>query len=157
MAKILVAYFSATGTTARVAKELAQTIGGELFQITPAIPYTPQDLNWNDKNSRSSLETSGAAPLPLIAGKIADFEQWNPIFLGFPIWWYNAPRIIDAFLQEYDFSGKKIAVFATSGGSPLGHTIEELKKICPNADWLPGKMLRPGASGLAEWAKNVCA
>lgn len=141
MSKKLVAYFSASGTTKRAAEYLAKAEGADLFEIKPAVPYTSADLNWMDKKSRSSVEMSDPSSRPEIAGKLANMADYDMIFIGFPIWWYVAPRIIDTFVESYDFSGKILVPFATSGGSGMGKTVDELKKLCPNADWKAGRML----------------
>lgn len=118
--KMLVAYFSASGVTAKAAKKLAEVAGADLFEIRPAVPYTSADLNWMDKKSRSSVEMNDPAFRPAIAGKMEGMEQYDVVFVGFPIWWYVAPTIINTFLESYDFSGKTIVPFATSGGSGMG-------------------------------------
>lgn len=141
MSKSLVAYFSASGTTKRAAEHLAKAEGADLFEIKPAVPYTSADLNWMDKKSRSSVEMSDPSSRPEIAGKLANMADYDMVFIGFPIWWYVAPRIIDTFVESYDFSGKILVPFATSGGSGMGKTVDELKKLCPNADWKAGRML----------------
>ena len=141
MSKKLVAYFSASGTTKRAAEHLAKAEGADLFEIKPAVPYTSADLNWMDKKSRSSVEMSDPSSRPEIAGKLANMAEYDMVFIGFPIWWYVAPRIIDTFVESYDFSGKILVPFATSGGSGMGKTVDELKKLCPNADWKAGRML----------------
>lgn len=127
MSKTLVAYFSASGTTAARAKLLAQAAGADLYQIRPAVPYTMEDLNWQDKQSRSSIEMSNKNSRPELADKDADISAYDTIFVGFPIWWYIAPTIINTFLESYDFSGKKIVLFATSGGSGFGETVNNLR------------------------------
>lgn len=127
MSKKLVAYFSATGTTAKVAELLADAIGANLFEIEPAVPYTQADLDWMDKNSRSTIEMNDKKFRPAITDADAVIEEYDVIFIGFPVWWYVAPTIINTFLEKYDFSGKKIVLFATSGGSGFGNTVEELK------------------------------
>ena len=127
MSKTLVAYFSASGTTAAKAKLLAQAAGADLYQIRPAVPYTMEDLNWQDKQSRSSIEMSNKNSRPELADKDADISAYDTIFVGFPIWWYIAPTIINTFLESYDFSGKKIVLFATSGGSGFGETVKNLR------------------------------
>lgn len=140
--KSLVAYFSATGTTKRVAEALAKAAGADIYEIKPAVPYTKADLDWTDNKSRSSLEMNDVASRPAIADKDADIENYEVIFLGFPIWWYVAPAIINTFLESYDFSGKTVVLFATSGGSGLGKTAEKLKSICPNTTRLiSGRLL----------------
>lgn len=130
MNKILVAYFSASGQTARLAKTIADAAGGELFEIVPAQIYTPNDLNWHDSNSRSSLEMKDASSRPAIANLKPNLDAYDTVYVGFPIWWYEAPRIIQTFLQSYDFSAKSVVLFATSGGSGMGQTQNILAQIC---------------------------
>ena len=151
--KILVAYFSASGQTAKLAKTLAGVTGGDLFEIAPETAYTAADLDWMDKKSRSTIEMKDPKSRPAIAGKVADMAQYDTVFVGFPIWWYQAPRIIETFLESYDFSGKTVIPFATSGGSGMGKTVDELRKLCPNADWKAGKLIN-GVSdqAIAAWA-----
>src|SRR5574344_1495570 len=153
MSKKLVAYFSASGTTKRAAEHLAKAEGADLFEIKPAVPYTSADLNWMDKKSRSSVEMSDPSSRPEIAGKLANMAEYDMVFIGFPIWWYVAPRIIDTFVESYDFSGKILVPFATSGGSGMGKTVDELRKLCPDAAWKAGKLVN-GVSdqALAAWA-----
>ena len=127
MRKKLVAYFSASGVTANAAKTLAEVADADLYEIRPQVPYTKEDLNWMNKNSRSSIEMKDKAFRPAIADTNVDIESYDVIFVGFPIWWYVAPTIINTFLESYDFSGKKIVLFATSGGSGFGNTVKELK------------------------------
>ena len=127
MSKKLVAYFSASGVTAGVAKKLAKEANADIYEIKPAVPYTKADLNWQDKNSRSSIEMSDHNSRPEIADKNADISKYDTIYLGFPIWWYIAPTIINTFLESYDFSGKKIILFATSGSSGFGKTVQNLQ------------------------------
>ena len=142
MSKILVAYFSASGVTAEVAKKLAKTAGADLYEIKPEIPYTKADLNWMNKNSRSSVEMNDKSSRPAIADKNADISGYDTIFLGFPIWWYVAPTIINTFLESYDFSGKKIVLFATSGGSGFGKTVDGLKgSVSADTEIVEGKLL----------------
>ena len=126
--KILVAYFSASGVTAKAAGELAEVSGGDLYEIKPEIPYTRADLDWMDKKSRSSIEMNDPSSRPGIADRLPDMGKYDVIFVGFPIWWYVAPTIINTFLESYDFSGKTIIPFATSGGSGMGKTNEGLEK-----------------------------
>ena len=153
MSKKLVAYFSASGTTKKVAERLAKAAGADLFEIRPAIPYTSADLNWMDKKSRSSVEMNDPDSRPEIAETMPNMADYDTVFIGFPIWWYVAPHIIHTFLESYDFSGKTLVPFATSGGSGMGKTVDELRKLCPNADWKAGKLVN-GASdqALAAWA-----
>lgn len=132
MIKRLVAYFSASGVTEKAAKTLAEAAGADLYEIKPKEPYSSKDLNWKDKKSRSSVEMDSKASRPALADKDAEIEKYDVIFLGFPIWWYTAPRIIHTFLESYDFSDKQIILFATSGGSGFGKTKENLKASISN-------------------------
>ena len=141
MSKTLVAYFSASGVTRRAAERLAEVVDGELYEIRPAIPYTPADLNWMDKRSRSSVEMKNPASRPALADHGADIGSYDRIFLGFPIWWGVAPTIVNTFLEAYDFSGKTIVLFATSGGSGMGKTAEKLAPSCPGAKLMDGGLL----------------
>ena len=142
MSKKFVAYFSASGVTAKVADMLADAIGADIYEIRPAVPYTKADLNWMDKKSRSTIEMNDKTIRPAIADKDAQIEQYETIFLGFPIWWYVAPTIINTFHQSYDFSGKTIILFATSGGSKFGKTAEALKVSVPaSCEIIEGKLL----------------
>ena len=153
MSKKLVAYFSASGTTKEAAERLAKAAGADLFEIKPTIPYTSADLNWMDKESRSSVEMNDPDSRPEITETMPNMADYNTVFIGFPIWWYVAPHIIHTFLESYDFTGKTLVPFATSGGSGMGKTVDELRKLCPNADWKAGKLVN-GASdqALAAWA-----
>ena len=155
--KTLVTYFSASGTTAGVAKKLAGALGSDIYEITPQQPYTSADLNWNNKNSRSSIEMNDPDCRPAIKGNIPDIESYDSIFVGFPIWWYVAPRIINTFLESANFTGKKIIPFATSGGSGMGVTNTMLESSCPGATLLQGKVLRESfsESGLKTWAESL--
>lgn len=156
MSKKLVAYFSASGVTAKYAKKLSEITGADLFEIKPSIKYTDADLDWMDKNSRSTVEMKNPDSRPEIAEKLSDMEQYDTIFVGFPIWWYVAPTIIDTFLESYYFSGKTIISFATSGGSGMGKTEEVLRKVCPNADIKNGKVInRMPAPELADWVNSL--
>lgn len=157
MSKTLTAYFSASGTTARTAKNLAQAAGADLYEIRPAVPYTGADLDWQDKHSRSSVEMSDPSSRPQLADKDAGIADYDRIFLGFPIWWYTAPAIIRSFLESYDFNGKTIILFATSGGSGLGKTAGELAGICPGAKIIEGRLLNgnPSEAALKQWAESV--
>lgn len=156
MSRKLVAYFSASGVTAKAAGALAKTIDADLYEIKPETPYSSADLDWTDKKSRSSVEMNDLASRPTIAGKISNMEDYDVIFVGFPIWWYVAPTIINTFLESYDFSGKTIIPFATSGGSGMGKTNEKLLPSCQGATLLQGKMLngRLDTAALKEWANN---
>ena len=153
----LVAYFSATGTTAKAAKALADAVGGELYEIKPAIPYTSADLNWMDKGSRSSLEMKDVHSRPALAATDAPVAGHDVIFLGFPVWWYVAPTILNTFLEAYDFTGKTIVLFATSGGSGLGKSAVGLRSSAPGAKIVDGRMLNGRLSGaeLKAWAEGL--
>ena len=153
MHKILIAYFSASGVTAQAAREIAQATGGDLYEIVPAQPYTQADLNWMDKKSRSSVEMNDPACRPAIAGGPVDLAQYDTVFVGFPIWWYVEPRIVDTFLEGHDFTGKTLIPFATSGGSGIGRAEESLRARCPGASWKPGRLLR-GSDG-PQWARRI--
>ena len=155
--KILVAYFSASGQTAKLAKTLAGVTGGDLFEIAPETAYTAADLDWMDKKSRSTIEMKDPKSRPAIAGKVADMAQYDTVFVGFPIWWYQAPRIIETFLESYDFSGKTVIPFATSGGSGMGKTNEKLAPSCPGAKLLHGKVFNSYSSkaDLSAWAETL--
>lgn len=139
--KKLVAYFSASGVTEAVAKKLAAIAEADLFEIKPKVAYTTADLNWMDKKSRSSVEMSNPDSRPEIANTLANMHEYDIVFLGFPIWWYVAPTIINTFLESYDFAGKTIVPFATSGGSGMGKTIDVLRPLCVGAKWSFGKIL----------------
>ncbi len=141
MTKKLVAYFSASGVTKAAAERLAKAADADLFEIKPAVPYTRADLDWTNKKSRSSVEMSNPNSRPEIAEKVPNMGDYDIVFIGFPIWWYVAPAIINTFVESYDFSGKTIVPFATSGGSSMGKTAEVLKSLCPTANWEKGKML----------------
>ena len=156
MSKPLVAYFSASGQTAKKAKLLAQAANADLFEIQPVEPYSRTDLSWVNKKSRSSREMKDPAARPEIANTVENIDAYDTIFLGFPIWWYTAPRIINTFLEGYDFSGKTIVLFATSGGSGFGSTADDLKPSAPGATILDGKMLngRMSADDLKPFAEQ---
>ena len=157
MSKRLVAYFSASGVTAKVAENLADAIGADIFEIQPEVPYTKADLNWMEKKARSTIEMSNPASRPAIAAKRDNIDEYDTIFVGFPIWWYVAPTIINTFLESYDFSGKTIVPFATSGGSGMGNTNEKLAPSCPGAILMKGKMLNGLLSQeeLKAWVKSL--
>lgn len=141
MRKTLVAYFSASGVTKKVAEKIAAAANGDLFQIEPEIAYSEKDLNWMNKNSRSSLKMSDKDFRPAMIKKELNLSEYDSILLGFPIWWYVAPTIINTFLESYDFSGKKITLFATSGGSGFGNTVQELRNSAPDAHIVEGKIM----------------
>lgn len=158
MSKALVAYFSASGVTAKLAKNLAEAAGADLYEIRPAVPYTDADLNWQDKNSRSSVEMKNKSFRPAIADTDANIADYDTVFVGFPIWWYVAPTIINTFLEAYDFSGKTIILFATSGSSGMGNSAKELRSgLSDSAVIKDGKRFKANASvsELKEWVKSL--
>ena len=157
MTKILVAYFSASGVTKNAAESLAQVANADLYEIKPITPYTDADLNWMDKNSRTTIEMKDKTFRPEIVDD-ANIADYDVILLGFPIWWYVAPTIINTFLEKYDFSGKKIVLFATSGGSGFGDTIKELKpSISESCEIIEGKILKANSTpeALKEWVNEL--
>ena len=156
MSIVLVAYFSATGTTAKVAQKMAEAIGADLFEIKPEKPYTSADLNWQNKNSRSSVEMNDRSSRPAIGIKVADMAQYNVVFVGFPVWWYREPSIIDTFMESYDFAGKTVIPFATSGGSGLGDSAANMQKLAKGAKIVNGKRFSGSASAdeLKAWASQ---
>ncbi len=158
MNKKLVAYFSASGVTEKVAKDLAEAAGADLYEIKPAEPYSKEDLDWNNRESRSSLEMNSKVSRPPLADKDAGIEKYDVIFLGFPIWWYTAPRIINTFLESYDFSGRQIILFATSGGSGFGKTKDDLKaSISKQATLMEGGILngKQTKESLKSWIDSL--
>lgn len=154
MSKALVAYFSASGVTKAIAERLAKGIGADLFEIEPAVPYTRADLNWQDKNSRSTIEMNDRSSRPAIASTVADMSQYDVVFVGFPVWWYREPSIIDTFMEQYDFSGKTVIPFATSGGSQLGDSAKNMQALARGSKVLEGKRFasRTSEKELADWA-----
>ena len=154
--KVLVAYFSATGTTQKLANKIANVTGGDLFEIKPEKPYTNADLDWMDSKSRSSVEMRDRTSRPAIASEADNMAQYDVVFVGFPIWWYREPSIIDTFIESYDFSGKLIIPFATSGGSPIGNSGENMQKLAPDAKVLEGKCfpVTVSESELKIWVKE---
>lgn len=158
MGKKLVAFFSASGTTGKVAKTLSEVIGADLFEIKPEVPYTKADLNWQDEKARSTVEMRDRTSRPKLADDTVNVAGYDTIFLGFPIWWYVAPTIINTFLEQYDFSGKTIILFATSGGSGFGKTVEGLRgSVSETAVLKEGRILNgsPSAQELKDWAKSL--
>ena len=157
MGRKLVAYFSASGVTAKVAELLSETMGADLFVIEPEIPYTEADLNWMNKESRSSVEMNNPLSRPNIARKRDNMDEYDTIFIGFPIWWYVAPTIINTFLESYDLTGKTIIPFATSGGSGMGKTNEKLLPSCKGAFLIEGKILKAniGTGELMNWVNGL--
>ena len=154
MAKALVAYFSASGTTARVAERLATSIGADLFEIVPEVPYTAADIDWRNKSSRSSVEMGDRSRRPAIASHVDDMASYDVVFVGFPIWWYREPSIIDTFMESYDFAGKTVVPFATSGGSGIGESGKNMAALASGAQVRKGERLASSASGadLKSWA-----
>ena len=156
MNKTLVVYFSASGTTRKIAEMIAEVGDFSLYEITPKELYTSDDLNWMNKKSRSSVEMSNKKIRPEITDTDAHLKEYDTIILGFPIWWYVAPTIVNTFLEKYDFSGKKIVLFATSGGSGFGNTVKELKPSAPGAEIVEGKLLnRANKQEIEKWVKSL--
>jgi len=153
--KVLVAYFSASGTTEGVAKQLAEVTGGDLHKIQPEQPYTDADLNWRDKQSRSTIEMQDKSSRPAITGKLANMKDYEVVYVGFPIWWYTCPTIINTFMESYDFNGKTVIPFATSGGSTIEKACKDLKATYPKVNWKEGKLLnRVSKQELEAWVKT---
>jgi len=157
MEKTLVAYFSASGVTARVARNLADAIGAHLHEIVPTQPYTDDDLDWHNSLSRTSLEMKDSSSRPAVSGRVKGMADYDTVFLGFPIWWYVAPTIINTFLEQYDWEGKIIVPFATSAGSGMGETNRRLAPSCKGADLRPGRCFPASTSApvLRQWAEMV--
>lgn len=155
--KILVAYFSCSGVTAAAADELAALTGADLYEIKPEQPYTDADLDWNNRNSRSSLEMKDTSSRPLIADEVFNMEEYGTVFVGFPVWWYVAPTIIKTFLESYDFSDKVVVPFATSGGSGIGNCEKNLRKAYPEITWKDGKLLNGKITKelVTGWFENI--
>ena len=156
MKRALVAYFSASGTTKAVAGKLAGSIGADLHEIAPRIPYTRADLNWQDRRSRSSVEMNDRAARPEIASRVADMARYDVVFVGFPVWWYREPSIIDTFMELYDFTGKTVVPFATSGGSQRGDSGKNMQALAGGAKVEAGRRFGSNASEreLADWASR---
>lgn len=153
----LVAYFSATGTTARAATRLAQAIGADLFEIVPERPYSAADLNWNDRSSRSSVEMANESCRPAIASLVDNMDDYDTVYVGFPVWWYVEPRIVDTFLEAHDLAGKTVVPFATSGGSGLGQAPQRMAELAPGARVAEGRMFNgnPGLDELRDWVASL--
>lgn len=156
-AKVLVAYFSATNTTEGVAEHIANGLNADLYEIVPEEPYTEADLNYNDDNSRSTIEMNDPSARPAISGSVENMEQYDIVFIGYPIWWGEAPRIVSAFVESYDFSGKTIVPFCTSGGSGIGSSDSNLEQLTRGADWLDGRRLNGSDSEetVMEWVNGL--
>lgn len=158
MNKTLVTYFSASGVTAKAAEVLSEAIGADLYEIRPEIPYTKADLDWMNANSRSTIEMKNKVFRPALADTNAEIEKYDTIFVGFPIWWYVAPTIINTFLESYDFTGKKLVIFATSGGSGFGKTLEELEvSVSSSAELIQGELMNGSQSfeKVNSWVKKL--
>ena len=156
MKKVLVAYFSASGVTKGVAQQLAEVTGGTLHEIKPAVAYTDADLDWRNKQSRSSVEMKDKKSRPAITDKLANMQDYDVIYVGFPIWWYTCPTIINTFMEAYDFKGKTVIPFATSGGSSIKKACEDLKAAYPDVNWKEGKLLnRASKKDIDEWVKKL--
>ena len=153
MGKTLVAYFSASGVTARAAREIADACGADLYEIRPAQPYTAKDLDWRNKQSRSSLEMTDENSRPAVENRVENMAQYDTVLVGFPIWWGVEPRIVDTFFDSYDFSGKTLIPFATSGGSGMGEEKKSVQAHCPAASWKNGRLVT--AKNAADWGREV--
>ena len=155
--KVLVAYFSATNTTQGIAEHIANGLNADIYEIVPEEPYTDADLNYNDNNSRTTIEMNDPDARPAISGSVEDMEQYDIVFIGYPIWWGEAPRIVSTFVESYDFSGKIIVPFCTSGGSGVGSSATNLEQLTDGADWLPGKRLNGSDSQdtVMEWVNGL--
>lgn len=155
--KVLVAYFSATGTTEGVAEHIANGLNADIYEIVPEDPYTDADLNYNDNNSRTTIEMNDPNARPAISGSVENMEQYDIIFVGYPIWWGEAPRIVSTFMESYDFSGKTIVPFCTSGGSGIGSSASNLERLTSGATWLDGRRLNGSDSQdtVMEWVNSL--
>lgn len=157
MNKAIVTYFSATGTTERAAKSLAKAAGADLYRITPAVPYSSRDLNWNNSSSRSSVEMGDDSSRPALAQAAPELSSYDVVFVGFPIWWYVEPRVIDTFLEACDLEGKTVVPFATSGGSGISRAVSRMRGLVPHARVVDGRMMNgnPSTSELKAWAQGL--
>ena len=154
--RMLVAYFSATGTTAVAARQLAAATGADLFAITPGKPYTAADLDWHDSRSRSSLEMNDPQSRPALEGRCERMKEYDVVFIGYPIWWDLAPRIINTFIESHDLKGKTVIAFATSGGSGISHSVSMLKRDYPDLNWKEGRLLnRANDKSLRNWLASL--
>ena len=154
--KLLVVYFSATGTTAKVARTIADVTGGTLYEIVPQQAYTSKDLDWNDRQSRSSVEMNNPQARPALKDTKLDVTTYDVIFIGYPIWWDQAPRIINTFIKSHDLKGKTLVPFATSGGSGISNSVKELRKAYPNLEWQDGKLLnRVSRNAVQNWVNDI--
>lgn len=154
--KTLVAYFSASGVTRNAAKQLAEVAGADLYEIQPEVPYTDADLDWTNKQSRSSVEMKDLSSRPAIKGKVENMDDYDTVFIGFPVWWYTAPTIINTFIEANDLKGKTVVPFCTSGGSSIKKSAEDLKKAYPELNWKEGKLLNGVSKDeMAAWVKGL--
>lgn len=155
--KVLVAYFSATNTTEGVAEHIANGLSADIYEIVPEDPYTDADLNYNDNNSRTTIEMNDPNARPAISGSVENMEQYDIVFIGYPIWWGDAPRIVSTFMESYDFSGKTIVPFCTSGGSGIGSSASNLEQLTSGATWLDGRRLNGSDSQdtVMEWVNSL--
>ena len=155
--KVLVAYFSCTGNTELIARYVAETLDADLFRITPESPYTPDDLNYNDSSARATREQNDADARPAVSGAVDNMADYDVIFLGYPIWWGQAPKIMYTFVESYDLSGKTIIPFCTSGSSGIGSSAANLSPGAQGAVWLPGNRFSQGASRdtVGNWLRGL--
>ncbi|MCC8174846.1 MAG: flavodoxin [Bacteroidales bacterium] len=153
--KVLVAYFSATGTTKAVAETIAEATDAQLYEITPETRYTSADLNWRDNKSRTSVEMNDPASRPALGGEAIDASAYDIIFIGYPIWWDLAPRIVNTWIESQRLDGKNVVPFATSGGSTIDGSVKDLRRLYPGIDWQSGKLLNGGPSKATNWAKTI--
>ena len=154
--KILVAYFSATGVTARAAQKVAEATGGEVYAITPAKPYTDADLDWRDKQSRSSVEMNDTKARPALGGERLDVSEYDVVFIGYPIWWNQAPRLINTFIESHNLKGKTVIPFATSGGSTIAGSAATLRRTYPALEWKEGRLLnRADEKTVRTWIERL--
>ena len=156
-AKILVAYFSCTGNTESIAKSISKATGGKLYRITPKKAYSSADLDWRNKNSRSSLEMNDESSRPELAGETVNMKDYDTVFIGYPIWWDLCPRAVNTFIEKYNLSGKTVIPFATSGGSSIDNSVKRLKKLYPDVNWKEGRLLNRGNKQAEEWAEQTIA
>ena len=154
--KPLVVYFSATGTTAKAARTIADVTGGTLYEIVPQQAYTSDDLDWNDRQSRSSVEMNNPQARPALKDTKLDVATYDVVFIGYPIWWNQAPRIINTFIESYNLKGKTLVPFATSGGSGISNSVRELKRTYPNLEWQDGKLLNGASQNtIKNWVSHL--
>ena len=153
--KILVAYFSCTGNTESIAKAISKSTGGKLYKITPLKAYSSADLDWTNKNSRSSIEMNTENSRPELGGETVNMKDYDIVFIGYPIWWDSCPRPVNTFIEKYDLSGKSVIPFATSGGSSIDNSVKQLKKLYPDVNWKEGRLFNRGSKQAEEWAKQI--